>query len=433
MSLRKSINSEYTAGGQKVKYSELMDFLNDIETKFPVDQWSVEEINIWPLLRIQLMFYLDGFNPYRQEDKRLIPQTINGAKRLLQLWRGFTKYLYAFLADYQHNDLPNHKADAIFLSHTTSRFFSVSGEKYDAFIEPMRKLLSERGMSCFSLEYAPKDEYRIPRFGKSMFIQPYLTFLRLINVLCPCKNRVLKNESSLNDFISFIQSHQHNIDLLNLASIQRQARLIRWMANYFKRIFQRIRPTMGFVVSYYSIEGMAFNLACREFLIPSIDIQHCVQNQFHPAYGRWHKIPQKGYALLPKLFWCWSQNEEKSISEWSSKVPSEHQAIAGGNLLLEMFKNEHNDMVKDFDRQILDMIKKNQSSINILVTLQTGHGLPELIRQAIASSPDSWFWWLRLHPGMMIERNNVTRKLKKLSRKNWNLVQASNLPLYTIL
>ena len=37
---------------------EIKDYINSIEKKFPVNDWKVNEIEIWPIIRIKLFFYL---------------------------------------------------------------------------------------------------------------------------------------------------------------------------------------------------------------------------------------------------------------------------------------------------------------------------------------------------------------------------------------
>ena len=93
---------------------------------------------------------------------------------------------------------------------------------------------------------------------------------------------------------------------------------------------------MGFVVTYYGSIGMAFDLACREFGIPSFDIQHGVQGSLHAAYGRWLRLPVNGYELLPSFFLCWSQKEKSVIEEWSNKFSKWHRPLVHGNLYLDM-------------------------------------------------------------------------------------------------
>lgn len=416
-----------------MKPTEVIDFLNEIEEKFPVDQWIVDGIHIWPFLRIQLTFQLDDFVSRPTENITRIRRVCKRFGVAFNVSRTLVKYSIAYLTDYVHNDRPKHKADAVFLDYTADRFFKIKGKWYNVFYEPIANLLEEQNMSSFLLEVAPCDEYRIPRFSKSMFIQPQLTYLGIKNTFIHNKGIVFEGEESFTAFVQFMERKRLGISLPSLLSVKKQVSQIRTMAEYFKVILQKVKPVLGFVMCYYNVAGMAFNLACRELGIVSVDIQHGLQGPLHPAYGRWFKVPKSGYELLPSIFWCWSENEEKTIRKWSDQVSRWHKPVVAGNLILNMFREEDNELVKCFDREVLRIKEINKRSIHVLVTLATGRGMPDLIRHVITASPDSWFWWVRLHPGMMSERKNISNILTTLNTKNVNLDEASDLPLYAIL
>ena len=97
------------------------------------------------------------------------------------------------------------------------------------------------------------------------------------------------------------------------------------IASYFKRVLARVRPKLVFVTCWYATESMACILACNELGIPSIDIQHGIQ-EFHVAYARWNRVPNGGYELLPTYFWCWSEAEASVIRGWAGDL-SAHQPI----------------------------------------------------------------------------------------------------------
>jgi hypothetical protein len=164
-----------------------------------------------------------------------------------------------------------------------------------------------------------------------------------------------------------------------------------------------------------------------------MDIQHGVQGLLHPAYGRWHSIPAKGYELLPSRFLCWSEKEATVIEEWSKKVSDWHFPVVLGNLYMNMFKDKNNPIVEDFRSEINDVINNDKKELNILITLQTGRGLQNIFKDAIAASPESWFWWVRLHPSMQADKEKIIQDLKNLHVNNFNLEDASELPLYGLL
>jgi hypothetical protein len=181
---------------------------------------------------------------------------------------------------------------------------------------------------------------------------------------------------------------------------------------------------------------MAFNLACREIGIPSVDIQHGVQGDLHFAYGRWDKLPKAGYELLPTIFWVWSEVEAKAINNWNEKVKKWHRPFIGGNPWLNLWWNNDNNICMYYKNQINNISGFLESSIKILLTLQPGvpnHGIPEWLINAIDRSPSDWFWLIRVHPCMLAERGNVKKLIATCSHKKVNVDDATDLPLPSIL
>lgn len=412
-----------------MKPSKLVEFINSVEERFPVDQWVVDGLHVWPLVRIELNFRLHDF---------IGPVEVKPHSSLWAKARGVAmgggRYLGALLADRRHNqgdDLS--PGGAVFLSHTTCRTFPVDREWYDAFCTPVVSQLEELGLASYVFEFAPQDEYRIPRFGRSRFIQLQLSWLAVKNQLMWPDARRFEGEESFIEFTEFFRRSCPKISPPDVGRVRKRAALVRAMANYFKERLQRLRPRMGFVVTYYTSEGMAFNLACRELGIPSVDIQHGAQGELHPAYGRWRRVPAMGYELLPSRFWCWSEDDARVIGEWSGKVCRWHEPFVGGNPLLGLFQQDDNELVRRFDRRILSLAPQEPPPLKVLVTLQTGRGVPELLREVMAAAPPSWLWWVRLHPAMMAEREAIRSRLGEFPAHRMNLDDATELPLYALL
>jgi hypothetical protein len=410
-----------------------LEFLNEVERRFPVDTWTSAGIPIWPLIRVQLAFQWDEFLALSRQpaDERGFQSWFRRARRLADLPVEWIRFAEAFAADRRHNDFPNHRTDVVFYSHATARVFSAGGAQFDIFADALEPAFHDLGLTSFIMESAPGGEYRIPRFGKSMYLLPREHFARL-------KSRFLTGRGEADtmdgfeEFAARVRAAAPDFPAPDWREIRQQAYFIRCMADGFKNILASVRPKLGFCVNYYSAQGMAFNLACRESGVRSVDMQHGVQT-LHPAYARWQKVPPNGYALLPDVFWCWSGEEEKAIMDWSGPAGNVHRPVVGGNVILEEFLNGDGAFTRSFDEDFFRARGERPASLNVLVTLQTGRGLPETVRRVIQSGPDGWFWWIRLHPAMMAERPAVAAALVSSGRRNWDLDNASRLPLYTLL
>ena len=412
--------------------SEIMDLINEVEENFPVEKWEIGNIHIWPLIRIKINF--DLFDAYYANKSEKVFQV---SKRTVSICLNFLQYVIANILDHDKNAQPDNPADVIFLSDGVS-FTSVKGNWYERCCDPLIGLLNEQNFSVLMM--TPENMYLRPRFTPSMFIQPFLDLIKIKRFLL--KNTHTHHVDSLPEFkkfLEFLNSKQIPLKFSEiLPHIRLQCSMIKDFADFYVRIFKKTKPRLGFCVSYYSITGMAFNLACREYHIPSIDIQHGLQGDLHVAYGRWNKLPVTGYELLPTYFWCWDEAEVVSINKWSSKVSQWHKPIMGGNLWLEGWKNKKYDFIAWYDRTIKARLEFLPSTTNhILVTLQfnlTNNETLAPLLSAIKDSPSEWHWWIRLHPcSSKKEKNFIQQFLLNENNGNYEIDMASEFPLYALL
>ena len=410
-----------------MKPSELINFIVDLEKRYPVAEWKIEGVHIWPLLRINLMNTLRNLNL----DRSLIKHRMGVSKKIGQ-WRRNLNYInfipdiFACTADYQQNDRPACLANAVFLTYSTSRFFSVEGKRYDAWFDPLITQLHNENFTTFSMEIAPGNEYRIPRFSRSMFIECYLKMIRIKSLVSSPPR--FKKWGNYDSFLCQIKEKGINTKLFSSECISRKFLLVLLISRFFQKILIKVKPKIGFLVNYYSPVGMAFNLACKKMGIISCEVQHGII-EHHCAYSRWSKIPPGGYDLLPKMFWTWRQKEKDIIEQWHSLG----MVLTGSNLLAHFFKNKSHEFFAAFQDQIQKIKEDNQDQIHVLLTLQPGFGIPAMIVNLIRRTSDCIFWWVRLHPGMFSEEKIILNQLRQCGTQNWNLENASRLPLYAIL
>jgi len=347
------------------------------------------------------------------------------------IMKSIINYPRAILADYKNNAYPDRKQDAVFLTASTHRQLNINGKYYDKNAGPFVGILFEKGLNSFTLEEGYRGDYRYPRYNKTMFIPPIFYYHAVKAILL--KKIEPHLHSKLRKFAEFISYLEENTSELNhriIYSLIQRVYLIRSWSEYFKKILNKVRPKIGFVVCYYGPIGMAFILACKESGVISIDIQHGQQGEYNIAYGKWNKIPENGFEVLPNYFWCWGKEEVSAIESWNHKTKN-HRAIIGGNLLVNEFLNNESRLSKYYEIKIKNKVQSGKK--NILLSLQLVHGLTDLFINAINSSPDNWFWWIRLHPDMKTNKKEVQKKLHLLRTKNWNISDATNLPLYALL
>jgi hypothetical protein len=301
--------------GVIMNLSKQMDLINRIETELPVESWIVDGIHIWPLIRITLGDYL-SFTEIENSSGKKQGYFLQKISQLKSLTRGHANYIRAYITDFKNNAQIRQKVNAVFLGDQVSRVF-INGTWYDRFCDPFISVFNKNGKECLHME--PLHIYFTPRYGPSVFIQPQLDYLTIKSLLVRPHKTPIKVDG-FNEFKQILKINNINLQFFSLMHLAQYACRLRLYANFFRKIFETVNPEIGFVVSYYGLIGMAFNLACRQIGIPSVDIQHGVQGDLHRAYGRWNKLPKAGYELLPTIFWVWSEVEAKAINNWNEKM-----------------------------------------------------------------------------------------------------------------
>ena len=409
-----------------------MDLLNEVEERFPVGEWMIDGIHIWPLVRLELATDLTNYSMYPALYHSA--RSISKGRRITSLFlreaRSLLRFGHAYLQDVSKNAKPQ-RAEVVFLSDGIS-FQYLIDSWYEKFCDPFISELREHRIPLFLM--TPSHEYFTPRRTPSMFIQPSLDRIRVKMLLSSNKGFKEQRLDGFQEFIDFIESKELRISLPRLAKIKDEILLIMKYAEFFEEVLKQINPRSAFLVSYYNIGGMALNLACRKLGIISVDIQHGLQGDLHWAYGRWNNLPETGYVLLPKFFWVWSNSEAEAIKRWNSRVSEWHQPVVGGNLFLELWSSSENEIVKTYDNEIGNVKGNKKHLIHVLYTIgyEEVEKL-EIIFNAMRQTESLCYWWLRVHPGKLKEREFLKKLVRENRISNGEVDLATDLPLYALL
>lgn len=406
--------------------SAIMDLINDLESRFAVDTWEAGGIRIWPYLRIKLNF--DLYAAYHT-DAAAAPRS---PSRVVSLVRDLGRFAAASFSDRGRNRRPAGHADVVLISDGVSYAFQ-DGAWYEKFCDPLIERFSAQGVS--TLLVSPSHAYRVPRRTPSYFVQPWIDAARMRNRLFPAEAPA--NEALTREYHAFrghLDGLRLKVSAPPFAAVRHYASVLRCTAGVYRSLLERTTPSVVFVVSYYNIEGMAVNLACRALGIPSVDLQHGLEGDLHVAYARWRRVPADGYELLPERFWVWDEQDAAVIRRWSSGP--RHLPVIGGNLWLNAWLEGSGPVVADCDRRMLEALEAHPGRKHVLVTLQIGltdtRTLAELI-EAIRTTQHEWRWWLRLHPCMLEQRERVRALFTRHGITDCELDLATDLPLYAIL
>jgi len=400
--------------------SDILDFINGLERRIPVEDWRIEGLRLWPIVRIDLAFRCTGTSASPGSLPRPLGRMVSEA-------RGCLRHVRAAWSDrHLRQAAPPGGCPVLLLSDGYS-FACLHGRYYERFCDPIRDHLRDQGLANHFLTPAVP---LVPRHSPSELIGMRLRWLWLRNILV---SRLASSVASLPGFDDFQNAVRATTGVVYpQRRIERAGRLVRAYADLFRSHLDRIRPKVAFLVSYYNPEGFGFNLACREAGIPSVDLQHGVQGDLHPAYGRWEKTPHDGWEVLPSYFWCWSEVEHAAIHRWSATCAT-HRPLIGGNLLLDRARAQ----VGPFPPLPVAAVPGGDVR-TVLVTLQPGfdgQGELALIRETIGLACAEglrFTWWIRLHPCMGGQETRIRAALAS-DKGAIEVDMPSSVPLYSLL
>ena len=408
--------------------SDLMAALAHLESNFGVGAWQVAGIPLWPLLRIR-WFFAEWARHYAASSEQttrrgmavLVKGILNGARAAARV---------------RHEDAPGNDRlatprDLVFLSDGLS--FARLGERWaERFCDPLIAGAARRGLT--SVLWTPLHYYHHPRLTPSVLLQSAIDRANLTGAL---RGRFAPRDVQLPDHrgaLDWLAARGFGTAALQTAKILSDGGRLLSVAAAYRHRLAGTRPRLAFVVSYYSLEGMAFVHACRELGVPVVDLQHGVQGEFHPAYAAWPKPEEgRGHTLLPDHFWVWSDWERNVIEGWSAGT--EHSAVVGGNPWLDVWQpGSAWSGVAPALAAARRMRERAGGRAVVLVTLQFGLAPREQLEplcRLMAEAGDRIGLWVRLHPAMLERREEVRARLDVGIR--FELDACTDLPLHALL
>jgi hypothetical protein len=396
-----------------------MELIKTIETRFPVNHWLINSVQVWPILRIQIMFQLI-------EKHTKIEKGVPSSQFMLSNILPFTQALISKKENI--NSLSTY--DTMFLSDI-SRKILLKDKWFDRIADPVRDILLKKNMTSVSLELGNKYK---PSEKNSVYIQNNINNLKLRSKILH-KNKSYDMQLGQYDlFLRFLSKNKLSTFFFRYENLKNIVYKLILYKHFFEKKIKLYKPKLVFIVCYYSIEGMSLVQACKENNIPTIDLQHGVQGELHLAYGSWHNVPKYGYDLLPKYFWCWDKSEQNAIKQWQSHVKDNHIPIVGGNVFLQMWGKKDNEIVSYYDNKINELVSQKKDTL--LLTLSPKFSEKNHLHEtllALRELQGIFNIFIRLHPRMLSEIKAYTKLLENYSVKDYWIKEPTDYPLYSIL
>ena len=424
---------------------EYMKVFNEIENDFPVDKWKINNIHVWPYIRVQIAYNIDDKinrenQGFYKKNVRFWSKIFNlpgkVLKKLIRIIEKVTVILTYSLTEKKTNQA---KADLLFLSVSSTRTFLID-KWFNIQSDPFLAHLENSDINCLVLEYDNGVGFRKPIFFKHKHINfdKYFEYYLWKNKAIVSSRGDIQLEK-YDEFRSFMKKRfsSHNLEgIIDIDKLTQRANHIKRLSNLFKQIIKNNSVKICFITNYDNINGMALCYTCHELDIPSVELQHGVQGDLHFAYGRWLNVPREGYNTLPSVFWTWSREQQHFIDKWAKGISTKHRAFWGGNPWVEMWKGKDNKLTQYYSHKINKIKNNDPDSIYILYTLQPLEGdiLPDNIVEAYRNSPPNWRWWFRLHPRQLKRSSKIIQHLQEeLKIPGSDIKLVSELPLPIIL
>lgn len=414
-----------------IERQKILEVLNESESRYPVHEWVVGDLHVWPLVRMVLAnLMMDGSPEYGRRGESRMERVRRLIGHMNRTWLGYAK---ASFLDRKNNARISSPVDAVFLGDGVS-FSRHRAEWYDRLCDPLIDILNDAGKtSCLLSRH---NRFFHPRHNPSKWIQPQLDWIRLRAKLTGEKTpEGLTRLPEYDDYLKWING-QYPFVTPGRFQLEWSVFLIQKITALFLDWFAMLKPSVGVVAQFYDLDNFAFSLACRRSNIPCIEVQHGVQGPGHPMYARWLRHPAEGYELFPSVFWVWGETEYECLKEWTSQFPNCPVPVVGGNVYLAEWLSGKAEDVSHYDAAVSKIAESHPGKKHIILALQSRNQMDEAARNlllpAIEKTRDSHLWWPRLHPTFLHDRDYYKNLFGNFS----NMLDAgpvTELPLPAIL
>ena len=404
--------------------AEFVKRIQQLQDGLPIDAYTLDNENLWPLIRYSLgSLVVDGL-PVSQSgssDNSIVTRVRSVTKKAWKLFTDLRLSVHGSWKDSAHNDVLRPTKN-LFVTHSVRRT-ELNGVWYDIFFDSL--VDQDPSISDYlTLELVVSNSLRIPRYQKSVYTNKDLLW-SLVNKTKTSHFNVPWLDDVASKAADCFELNPIKVRNTILSSLKAFTSL----KTYWEKILDVVRPDIIYLVNWYSLPHMALSSIASSKAIRVIDIQHGLQGDHHWMYGSW-RLPASGrYGLLPEVFQVWGESEKKAIMTWSKN--HFHRAEIVGNRWL----NNSDDFFYQhgINRQFIDFIKAQGDAA--LYTHQWGDEpyfskkvIAELVRQS-----KNVLLLIRVHPGRMHEMLVVSKKLTEAGATNFEINNASLLPLPLLL
>jgi len=372
--------------------SEIVDYLRKIESKYPVNEWIIQERHIWPLIKLIICSELISV-----KTSNIFYQRRNIFSKVISKVNNY-KDVFRF------NNVPVDSSDVLIYHHNVSRNIVLDDNRaFDHNLDPFTLLL-ESDCKIFSLECMGKSKhyntfctsYKVDGvFQRLMIKSKLINMLDTTTVLldkytdflseCASELRIKLREEELNRYITFINLY----------------------CDFFVNIIRKSGVRFAIAAGGYGLDTMALFTACNDAGITCMEVQHGLgAGTGHRWYSYWGKMPLNGkrYEMLPDIYWCWTKQDKQVIDSWAGTL---HSTYFGRKPIYSI--------LYDLDRltsKSVFCVERNFS--NILFSMQPKVDYPDWLVKFIKDTSKDYNWIIRKHPRFDVFQAKFINKLDGL-------------------
>ncbi|MDN3595035.1 hypothetical protein [Zunongwangia endophytica] len=362
---------------------ELDIYFRELENKFPVEQWCISGIYVWPYIRIKLYLFLLSEQINRDKENKVDKTSSISRKKIKN--RSFKKTVKLLKAIISH-EIFFSKLQRKKIVFVGSHFHRIQeqGFAFNRFFDSMIKS-NHLENEVYFLEY---QKIIANSYNKKVIInlQKRIDAFRNIDTAFKSKKKSFENDSELYKYDSFLKEVTKEfikVESLNLEAknLRNWVKKINSLSNFYIRFFKKVSPDKLIFCGYYAWDNLyAAIYSANKLNIKTIDFQHGPQTN-HMVFSDWFKIPESGYNLMPKEYWVWDQESKLNIEKWSADKKDIIVKIAGHPYL--QYKKTNDKSVKSA----------------VVFSMQT-FPLERMIPKEIITLMKNWSykWIFRLHP-----------------------------------
>lgn len=344
--------------------------IKEIELKINLNDFEVNGINLWPLIRSE--YYQQNF---RQNF---------GLKNKLNL-KSFYYHVRNFL---KILDLVRLKNINLFLLYGSDKSgkLCVNNKTIDKHFSP------------FEIEYGKNQTIKIeygkidPSFPKSNSINISLLFFLWKSIFKIFYKKKFKSK------IEIVNRNLYKIGISIKGLSDKIIEFFLLMA-FFNFILRVNKPKKVFVKSFDNLISFSLIASANKRGIETVEYQHGQQGENSLRYTNWNNVPKNGFTLIPKTFWIWDKIFEKKFLQWIPKQ-NYHKIFIGENLWFKYLHKYISPKKTNLDT----------NKIMVLICLQFSK-VPNILLEAMKISQNI-IWLVRLHPREQHMIDNVAKSLK---------------------